>query len=106
MDAKVDTTMVNFGQLSIYNPGVGGPDFAATVNVTEPGKLADPIKGSTGVVVFNVVNVDKEGRPYSFEENALNYNRTRGAAMLGNNLQLLLLGNQKVENNLMKFFRD
>ena len=106
MDAKVDTTMVNFGQLSIYNPGVGGPDFAATVNVTEPGKLAGPIKGSTGVVVFNVVNVDKEGRPYSFEENALNYNRTRGAAMLGNNLQLLLLGNQKVENNLMKFFRD
>lgn len=106
MDAKVDTTTVNFGQLSIYNPGVGGPDFAAGVSVAEPGKLVGPMKGSTGVVVFNVVNVDTEGRPYSFEENAINYNRSRGAAVLSNNLQLLLLGNKKVENNLMKFFRD
>jgi peptidyl-prolyl cis-trans isomerase D len=106
MGTKVDTTSVNFGQLSIYNPGVGGPDFAATVSVTEPGKLTGPVKGSTGVVVFNVVNVDKEGRPYSFEENAINFNRSRGAAMLNNNLQLLLLGNKKIENNLMKFFRD
>lgn len=106
MNTKVDTTDVNFGQLSFYNPGVGGADIAATVSVTEPGKLTGPLKGNTGVVVFNIINIDKQGRPYSFEESAMTYNRSRGAAALGGNIQMLLLGNQKVENNLMKFFRD
>lgn len=106
MNTKVDTTDVNFGQLSFYNPGVGGADIAATVSVTEPGKLTGPLKGNTGVVVFNIVNVDKQGRPYSFEESAMTYNRSRGAAALGGNIQMLLLGNKKIENNLMKFFRD
>lgn len=106
MGTKVDTTDINFGQLSIYNPGVGGPDVAATVSVTDPGKLTGPVKGSTGVVVFNIINVDKQGRPYSFDESAMTYNRSRGAAALGGNIQMILLGNKKVENNLMKFFRD
>lgn len=106
MDTKVDTTSINFGQLSAYNPGVGGPDFAAAVAVAQPGKLSEPMQGSTGVVVFNVIEVDNQGRPYNYEESALTFNRTRGAASLGNNLQLLLLGNRKIENNLLKFFRD
>ncbi len=106
MDSRVDTVSVNFGQLSFYNGGVAGADVVAQASVAEPGKIQGPVKANTGIVVFDVVNVDTEGRPYNFEENALLYNRTRGAAALGNNLQLILLGNGTVENNLLKFFRD
>lgn len=108
MDSKVDTAAVNFGQVSQFNPGIGGGEFAAVVAVTDPGKLTGPVKGNTGVIVFNIINVDNEGRPYSFEENAMTFNRTRGAAVVAdpNRLPLILLGNKKVQNNILKFFRD
>lgn len=106
MESKVDTASINFGQLSAYNPGVGGAEIAAAVAVAQPGQINGPMQGNTGVVVFSVVNVDKQGRPYNFDESALTFSRTRGAASLANNLQLILLGNQEVENNLLKFFRD
>ena len=108
MDSKVDTVVVNFGQVSPYNPGIGGGEFAAVVSVTEPGKLTGPVKANSGVIVFNIINVDKEGRPYNFEENAMSFNRTRGAAVVADpsRMSLLLLGNKKVENNMLKFFRD
>ena len=108
MDSKVDTAVVNFGQVSPYNPGIGGGEFAAVVSVTEPGKLTGPVKANSGVIVFNIINVDKEGRPYNFEENAMSFNRTRGAAVVADpsRMSLLLLGNKKVENNMLKFFRD
>ncbi|MDE5744962.1 MAG: SurA N-terminal domain-containing protein [Paramuribaculum sp.] len=108
MDSKVDTAMVNFGQVSPYVPGIGGGEFAAVVSVTEPGKLTGPVKANNGVIVFNIIAVDNEGRPYNYEENAMNFNRTRGAAVVSDpsRLSLLLLGNKKVENNMLKFFRD
>ncbi len=106
MDSRVDTTSVNFGQLSLYNPAVAGADVAALVSLTEPGKIAGPVKAATGVVVFDVINVDNQGRPYNFDESAALYDRTRGAGALGSNLQLILLGNGTVKNNLQKFFRD
>lgn len=106
MDSRVDTTTVNFGQLSLYNPGIAGAEVVALTTVSEPGKIVGPVQANSGVVVFDIINVDNEGRPYNFDESALLFNRTRAAGTLGNNLQLILLGNGKVENNLLKFFRD
>lgn len=106
MDSRVDSTSVSFGQLSLYNPGVAGADVTALISLSEPGKIGGPVKAATGVVVFDVLNVDSQGRPYNFDESAALYDRTRGAGALGNNLQLILLGNGTVTNNLQKFFRD
>ena len=106
MDSRVDSTSVSFGQLSLYNPGVAGSDVAALISITEPGKITGPVQAATGVVVFDVINVDNQGRPYNFDESAALYDRTRGAGALGGNLQLILLGNGTVTNNLQKFFRD
>lgn len=106
MDSRIDSTSISFGQLSIYNPGIAGAEAAALISLTEPGKIAGPVKTNSGVVVFDIVNIDNEGRPYNFDESAALYERTRGAGALGGNLQMILLGNGTVENNLLKFFRD
>ncbi|WP_290378759.1 hypothetical protein, partial [Paramuribaculum intestinale] len=103
---RIDSVMVNFSQFSIYTPALGGPEMIAEVSCSEPGKLTGPVKTDNGVVVFNVVNVDNNGRPYSFDESATLFQRTRGAAALGNQIAAILLGKRKVENNILKFFRD
>ncbi|WP_289745726.1 peptidylprolyl isomerase [Paramuribaculum intestinale] len=106
MNSRIDSVMVNFSQFSIYTPALGGPEMIAEVSCSEPGKLTGPVKTDNGVVVFNVVNVDNNGRPYSFDESATLFQRTRGAAALGNQIAAILLGKRKVENNILKFFRD
>ena len=106
MESRVDSAMVNFSQFSVYAPALGGPETLAQVKCAEPGKLVGPVKTNNGVIVFSIVNVDNSSRPYSFEENATLFQRTRGAVALGNQLPAILLGNRKVENNILKFFRD
>lgn len=106
MDTRVDSTSVNFGQLSFYNPAIAGAEVAALVSISEPGKLSAPVQAQTGVVVFDIINVDSQGRPYNFDESAATYDRTRGAGALAGNLQNILLGNKTVKNNILKFFRD
>ena len=106
MGTKVDTTTVNFGQLSAYNAGINGPELAARIALAQPGALVGPVQGTNGVAVFSVINVDTEGRPYSFDESAITFNRTRGAAALRNNIELMRLGNRKIQNNLLKFFQQ
>ncbi len=55
---------------------------------------------------MQVADVEANGRPYSFEENALNFSRSRGADALGQMLPAILMGNKKVTNNLLEFMRD
>lgn len=106
MDVKVDSATVNFGQVNPFFPGFAGAEAAARASIAQKGQLIGPMQGLNGVVVMQVVGVDTEGRPYNFEENAILYARTRGAQVLGNNLNAVLLGNKKVQNNILKFFRE
>lgn len=106
MEVKVDSTTVNFGQINPFFPGFAGPEAAARASVAQKGELVGPMQGLNGVVVMQIVGVDTEGRPYDFNENAILYARTRGAQVLGNNLNAVLLGNKKVQNNILKFFRE
>ena len=63
------------------------------------------MQGANGVVVLQVINVDKQGRPYSYDESAALYARSRGSYALGRNIQQVLLGNKKVQNNILTFFK-
>lgn len=106
MDVKVDSATVNFGQVNPFFPGFAGAEAAARASVAQKGQLIGPMQGLNGVVVMQIVGVDTEGRPYNFDENAILYTRTRGAQVLGNNLNAVLLGNKKIQNNILKFFRE
>ncbi|MBD5307835.1 MAG: hypothetical protein HDS15_00950 [Bacteroides sp.] len=106
MDASIDTTNVTFGQPMIVGLGYNDSEVLGNVAVAQKGQTVGPLQGNNSVIVLQVIDVDSEGRPYSYAESAQNYNRTRGAAMLGNALTMILQGNKKVDNRLMKFFRD
>lgn len=106
MDVKVDSATVNFGQITLFNPGFAGAKPAAIASVTPKGKLTAPIQGNNGVVVMQVVDVDTEGRPYNFQESSILFTRMRGAQALSQRFNELLLGNRSVKNNLLKFFQD
>lgn len=103
--APVDSAAVTFGQINPFNNGFAGSEVAAVASVSQKGQLVGPMKGNNGVVVLQVVDVDKSGRPYSYDESAALYARTRGAYALGRNIQLVLQGNKKVKNNILKFFK-
>ncbi len=106
METQIDSTYINFGALSPFNPGVGGPEVVARVAIAENGELIGPAQGTSGVMVLQVINVDNQGRPYNFDESASNYVRNRGAGFLANQLQQILRGNKKVKNNILKFYHD
>ncbi len=105
MAAPVDSANVTFGQINPFNTGFAGSEAAALASVTEKGQLAGPLQGNNGVVVLQVVDVDKQGRPFNFDESAALYNRSRGAYALGRNIQMVLQGNKKVKNNILTFFK-
>lgn len=104
MGTQADTTNVAFGQYMIPKLGIGESAIAARASVAKPGQIVGPMQGNSGVVVFQVVKNDSEGRPYSFDESAMMYLRSRGAQALGNQLNAILQGNEKIENNLIKFY--
>lgn len=106
MSVDVDSATMNFGQINLFNPGFAGPEVAALVSVTPKGKLVGPVKGNNGVFVVEVVDVDSEGRPYEFREASMQFARTRGPQSLVQNINAVLLGNKKVDNRILKFFRE
>lgn len=106
MGVKVDSAMVTFGQISLFNPGFAGADVAAVASLTPKGKMTEVLQGNNGVVVLQVVDIDKNARPYDFAENAAMFTRMRGAQSLSQQFNSLLRGHHKVKNNLLKFFQN
>ena len=105
MAVPVDSAKVTFGQINPFNNGFAGSQVAGRVAATPKGKMVGPMQGANGVVVLQVINVDKQGRPYSYDESAALYARSRGSYALGRNIQQVLLGNKKVQNNILTFFK-
>lgn len=105
MGAEADTTTVNFSQYMV--PGIGMNENAVLgrVAAAKAGELIGPMKANNSVVVLQVINVDNEGRPYSYDESAIRFNQQRGANRLAGNLPLILMGNNKVKNNINKFYK-
>ena len=105
MGTSVDTTTVNFGQYMIPGLGMNESAVMGAVANAQVNQLVGPMQSNNGVIVFQVTEVDKEGRPFNAEENAIRFDQQRGAARMLNSLNLILLGNQKVKNNINKFYK-
>jgi hypothetical protein len=58
------------------------------------------------MVVFQVVNVDNQGRPFDFQNDAMVFNQREGASALQNGLSGILMGKKKVDNRIQKFYSD
>ncbi len=106
MGVKADTAAVNFAQLNLMYPDYVGPQVAAKLFNAKKGQMFGPMQAQGGVVVMQVADVETNGRPYSFEEGAATYGRTRGADALNQMLPAILMGNKKVKNNLDEFYHE
>lgn len=105
MGAQVDTTTVNLSQYMI--PGIGMNEAAVQgrVAAAKAGQLVGPMQANHSVVVLQVLNIDNEGRPYSYDESAIRFGQQRGAGRMANMLPAILLGNNKIKNNINKFYK-
>ena len=105
MDDAVDTVSVNFGQQFIPGLGVGESEIQALVAASKQGQLVGPVKANNAVVVFQVIGVEDNARPYDAAENAVRYDQQRGAQRMAGNLSSILLGNNKVTNKMTTFYK-
>ncbi len=105
MNVSVDTTTVNFGQYMIPGLGMNESEIQGKLANAQAGSLVGPVKGNNAVIVLQVTEIDKEGRPFDLEESSLRFNQQRGAARMINSLDRILLGNKKVTNNINTFYK-
>jgi len=106
MGVKADTATVNFAQFTLAYPDYASAKVAGKLCNAKKGQMFGPMQAQGGVVVMQVADVEANGRPYSFEESAATFGRTRGADALGQMLPAILLGNKKVKNNLNEFYHE
>lgn len=106
MKATVDTTQVTFGQPMVRNFPPYESALNANVAVAKKGQFVGPVALNNSVVVFEVVNVNNQGRPFDFQNDAMVFNQREGATALQNSLSGILLGNKKVKNRIQKFYSD
>lgn len=104
MGSTVDSAAVVFAEPMIGGLGAESELVGRIVN-TKAGQLVGPVKGANGVVVYYVVNVDKEGRPFNAEESNARYEQLRGGQRLSQNFPRILIGNKEIENNINKFYK-
>lgn len=106
MGVKADTATVNFAEYTLVYPDFAGPQVVAKASLAKKGQIFGPVKATNGVVVMQVTDIEKNGRPYNFNESATLYSRTRGADVMSQMIPLVLMGNKKVQNNLLEFFHE
>ena len=106
MKATVDTTQVTFGQPMVRNFPPYESALNANVAVAKKGQFVGPVALNNSVVVFEVVNVNDQGRPFDFQNDAMVFNQREGATALQNSMSGILLGNKKVKNRIQKFYSD
>ncbi len=105
MGTDVNTTDVNFASPMFGNLGVNENALQGKAAGSAKGQLVGPVQGNTRVVVFTIDDVNVEGRPNDFRENANEFNRTQGFNIIFNNANLLnvLRGDKKITNYSIDF---
>lgn len=106
MKASVDTTQVTFGQAMVRNFPPYESALNANVAVAQKGQLVGPLPLNASVVVFEVINIDNQGRPFDFQNDAMVFNQREGSVALQNSMSAILLGNKKINNRIQKFYSD
>lgn len=105
MSVSVDTTTVNFGQYMVPGLGINESAVQGKIANAQKGAIVGPMQANNSVIVLQITEVDKEGRPYDFEESSVRFNQQRGAARMMNALDRILLGNKEVTNNINVFYK-
>jgi peptidyl-prolyl cis-trans isomerase D len=103
MNADVDTAQVTFGQQFIPGLGMGENAFVASVATAEEGKLSEVVKGNNAVYVYQVIKHNRSERTPGAEV-ARQFATTRGSSAVMQNVEGILRGATKVENNMIRFF--
>ena len=106
MKVGVDTAEVTFGQHLISGFPLNEGQLMAAVAAAQKGQLVGPVKSNSAVVVFEVSDIENQGREFDYEVDRARFNQQQGAGMIGRNLFMILLGNDKVQNNLLQFYQD
>lgn len=106
MQANVDSTEVTFGQMFIAGIGAMESNLLGQVPVTPKGVVAGPLQGNNGVYVYQVYEVDNQSRPYNYQENAARYNQQFGGQAVLQNFFDIMMEDNKVVNNTLKFYND
>lgn len=105
MGTEPATTEVNFASPMFGNLGFNEATLQGCAAAAKKGDLVGPVKGNTRVVVFVVDDVNVQGRPNEFVENAAEFNRTQGfnAIFNANNIFNVLRGRNEVVNYSLDF---
>jgi hypothetical protein len=106
MKASVDTTQVTFGQPMVRNFQPYESALNANVAVAKKGQLVGPVALNNAVIVFQVVNVDNQGRAFDYKNDAMVFNQREGSVALQNALPSILLGKKKIDNRIQKFYSE
>lgn len=106
METSIDTTDVTFGQRYVAGLGIDESAIIGQAVVAQPNTLVGPVKTNHALVVYQVVNVDTENRPYNYEESAAMFNRQLGADALSYRIVQILRSNKEIENNMLNFYNN
>ena len=58
------------------------------------------------VVVMEVIDTENAGREFDYDNDAMMFNQQYGAPALSRNLFGILLGRDKITNNLQRFYAE
>lgn len=105
MNTQVDSTQVTFGQRMIPKFASSEPMLSASVANAQVNKVVSPVKGNQGVVAFVVTSVDESSTPYNYQDAAARYSQMRGGQAVMQYLPQVLMGRNKVKNNMLHFFK-
>lgn len=105
LGSPIDSTNVTFGQSTITGIGFE-PVVIGQAAATAPNSMSGLVQGDNGVYVFTVIGVDNESRPYNYQEYAARYNQQFGSQAVMQNLVNIMMENNKVENNTLKFYTE
>jgi hypothetical protein len=105
MGAPASEADAVFDDSQISGLGYAESEVQGHVAVAPKGKLVGPFKGNNAIYVISVSGSEKAGRPYNFKESAQAFNQKLVAALMQNPLKLLV-GDNKVKNNILSFTAD
>ncbi|MCH5221257.1 MAG: SurA N-terminal domain-containing protein [Muribaculaceae bacterium] len=102
MGVEVAEGNVNITTPALLTVGVNESELQGAIAAAEPNKLVGPLKGTRGVMVFEVRDVNTDNRPFNEEEYGNRFTQTFGLGRRPTPLPLLL-GKNKVDNRSLNF---
>lgn len=107
MESQVDTTQVTFGRGYISRIPGAQPMLMALVATGQKGQLIEPFATDNGVFVIEILDIENSPIEFDPVNDRILYENQMGAGkLLQNHLFNILLGRNKIKNNLLEFYRE